>query len=47
MKRCWNFVPAERPCFEDLVQNVDQVFVKLQELPPVESDQNLDYLKIH
>ena len=47
MKRCWNFGPNDRPCFADLVQDVNQAFMKLQELSPVESDQNLDYLKIH
>ena len=46
MKRCWNFSPDDRPRFADLVQHINQTFTKLQELPPIESDQNSYYLKI-
>ena len=46
MKRCWNFGPDDRPCFADLVQHINQAFTKLQELPPIESDRNSEYLKI-
>ena len=47
MKRCWNFGPNDRPCFADLVQDINQAFTEVQELPPAESDQNFGYLKVH
>ena len=47
MKRCWNFGPNDRPCFADLVQDINQAFTDVQELPPAESDQNFGYLKVH
>ena len=41
------FRPSDRPCFADLVQDINQAFIEVQELPPGEGDQNFGYLKVH
>ena len=48
MRKCWNFMPEDRPYFTELVQDVSQQLQqpKCQKPPPLKTNPSAAYLKV-
>ena len=48
MRKCWFFMPEDRPCFSELVQDVSLQLQepKLQKPPPLKTNPSSSYLKV-
>ena len=48
MRKCWNFMPEDRPCFTELVQDISQQLQqpKCQKPLPFQSKPSSAYLKV-
>ena len=47
MRKCWNFMPEDRPCFAELVKDISQLQLPLTESHKPKTSPSLSYLKIH